>query len=172
MQFKNNAEAEKLKELEFIINSITMNNFEHTPQDENSSFNNPELKDYLLETAKWGKLLAIVGYIGLGIMILLGMIVTFGFSSFSDYSDSFANLGFVGFVYIVIGAVYYFPITYLYKYSVQIRKGLDTNDLYTITSGFQNLKSLFKFLGIFTIITLSIYGIILLIMIPTLFFFN
>ncbi|HMQ07556.1 MAG TPA: hypothetical protein PKC30_09665 [Saprospiraceae bacterium] len=149
-----------------------MDNYEPTGQNDNSFFKNPEIKDFLLETAKWGKLLAIVGYIGLGIMILLGILVLFGFSNFADYSDSFANLGFIGFLYIIIGAVYYFPITYLYKYSIQIRKGMVSHDLNTITSGFQNLKSLFKFMGILTIATLSLYGLILLIMIPSMLFFN
>ncbi|HSI90761.1 MAG TPA: hypothetical protein VK927_06555, partial [Adhaeribacter sp.] len=30
----------------------------------------PEIKDYLLETAKWGKFLGIVGYIFVGLLVL------------------------------------------------------------------------------------------------------
>jgi hypothetical protein len=52
---------------------------------------------------------------------------------------------------------------------VQIKKGLKSNDITTITAGFQNLKSLFKFMAIVTIVILSIYGLILIVAIPTMF---
>jgi hypothetical protein len=78
----------------------------------------------------------------------------------------------VGFLYLGIGAIYFFPINYLYQYSAKIKQGLQSNDSLTITSAFENLKSLFKFMGIFTIVILSLYGLILLIAIPTLLFLN
>jgi hypothetical protein len=142
-----------------------MDNLENNVQLENS-FITKEINDYLLETSKWGKILAIIGFVGLGILILLALFVMFGFSQISKFPGAGFPFSLVGFLYIIIAVVYYFPVNYLYKYSIQIKHGLNSNDLSSITSGFRNLKSLFKFLGIFTIVIFSIYALILIIGLP------
>ncbi|HEX2921280.1 MAG TPA: hypothetical protein VHO50_08965 [Bacteroidales bacterium] len=50
-----------------------MENLETTQPVESQITVNTEIKDHLLETAKWGKFLAVVGYIGIGMLILAGM---------------------------------------------------------------------------------------------------
>jgi disulfide bond formation protein DsbB len=125
-----------------------------------------EMKDYLLQTSKWGKFLAIMGYIGMGLLIVLGFAVMIGLSIGSRHSITPFPLGLVGLLYIAIAAVYYFPVTFLYKFSVGIKKGLLANDQQDVATGFQNLKSLFKFIGILTIVMLSIYFFVLLIVLP------
>lgn len=149
-----------------------MDFFENKEQDESLFFTNNEVNSYLIETSKWAKFLAIVGFIGMGILILISIFVMFGLSKFSSFSDSGISMGIIGFIYIILAAIYYFPISYLYQFSKQIKNGVNTNDKASVTSGFQNLKSLFKFMGIFTIVVLSIYGLALLIAIPTLLFIN
>ncbi|WP_439483602.1 hypothetical protein [Cyclobacterium plantarum] len=125
-----------------------------------------EIKNYLLETSKWGKFLAIVGYVGIGLIILMALVVLIGFSFFNPVMDNNLNLRGVGLIYLVIAVVYYFPINYLHRFSRQIKLGITGNDEQSLTSGFENLKSLFKFMGIFTIITLSIYALFLFILLP------
>jgi hypothetical protein len=124
-----------------------------------------------METAKWGKFLAIVGYVSIGILILIAIFMMIGLSTMSNLTGAEFPMGVFGFMYIIIGALYYFPVNYLYKYAVQIKKGLKSNDITTITAGFQNLKSLFKFMAIVTIVILSIYGLMLLVAVPTMLFF-
>lgn len=143
-----------------------MDNLEKNVQFENSFITTTEINGYLLETSKWGKFLAIVGYVGLCILIILSLFIMIGFSQISKFSGVGFPMGMIGFLYIIIAVIYYFPINYLYSYSVQIKQGLNSNDLSSITAGFRNLKSLFKFLGIFTIIILSIYALILVIVLP------
>jgi hypothetical protein len=70
------------------------------------------------------------------------------------------GMGIIGFFYLLIGALYFFPIYYLHQFSDKIKNGLSSQDLEDITAGFQNLKSLFKFMGICTIIVMSIYALI------------
>ena len=94
-----------------------------------------------------------------------------GLSTMSNLTGAEFPMGVFGFMYIIIGALYFFPVNYLYKYAVQIKKGLKSNDITTITAGFQNLKSLFKFMAIVTIVILSIYGLMLLVAVPTMLFF-
>ena len=143
-----------------------MDTIEKNQEHESLIIIDSELKDYLLETSKWSKFLAIVGYVGLGLLILLALFVMFGFSQFSQFSHVAFPMGLIGFLYIILAVIYYFPVTYLYKFSVQIKNGLTSNDKQTVTFGFENLKSLFKFIGIFTIVILSMYALILIIVLP------
>jgi hypothetical protein len=147
-----------------------MDNLADNVQLENAFIPTPEINGYLLETSKWGKFLAIVGYVGLGILIILALFIMIGFSQISKFSGVGFPMGIIGFLYIIIAVIYYFPINYLYRFSVQIKHGLTSNDLSSVTSGFRNLKSLFKFLGIFIIILMSIYALILVIALPIMLF--
>jgi hypothetical protein len=149
-----------------------MENFENKVQDDNSFISNTEINDYLMETSKWGKFLAIVGYVGMGILILVGIFMMVGLSKISSFPGTSFPMGSFGFIYIILSVIYYFPVNYLYTYSVKIKQGLNSKDITTITAGFQNLKSLFKFMGILTIVILSIYGLILVIAIPTMLIFR
>lgn len=130
----------------------------------NSSLFPVEVKNYLLETSKWGNFLAIVGYVGIGLIIIMALVVLIGFSFFNPAKD--LGMRGIGLIYILIAVAYYFPINYLHRFSKQIKLGITGNDEQSLTSGFENLKSLFKFMGIFTIITLSIYALFLFILLP------
>lgn len=144
-----------------------MENTENNVQDVNASLLiNREIQEYLTETSKWGKFLAIMGYIGIGLIILLAILFMAGASVISAYTDLPFPTGAFGIVYILVAVLYYFPVRYLHQFSNQAKQALILNDQTTLTSGFRNLKSLFKFLGIFTIVILSIYALVLLIAIP------
>ncbi len=133
-----------------------------------------EVKEYLLVSSKWGKFLAIVGYVGIGLMALFALSLMAGFSVFSAYMPLHsATVGaVVGFVYLAIAAVYFFPTTYLYRFSTGIKKGIEQEDEYAVTDGFRNHKKLFKFMGIFTVVILSLYAVMLVIAIPTILVLN
>jgi hypothetical protein len=143
-----------------------MENNENTQPVENLFTINSEIKGYLLETSKWGKFLAIIGYVGMGLLLLLGLAFIVGFSIFSSVSNVGFPMRIMGFIYILISVVYYFPVNYLYKFSIQFKQGFNSINQQTITSGFENLKSLFKFMGIFTIVVLSIYVLIIIVAVP------
>lgn len=137
---------------------------------ENSMFSNQEMIDYLNEAAKWGKFLAIVGYCVLGLMILGGIFMMVGMSQLNNISGFGSSAILLGLVYLVIAVIYFFPVTYLYNFSVKILQGINSEDVYSVTTGIQNLKSMFKFMGIFTIVILSIYGLAFVIGIITMAF--
>ena len=69
-------------------------------------------------------------------------------------------------IYILLAGVYFVPITYLYRFSVQVKQAVENNNEEEYTTAFQNLKSLFKFLGIFTIVMLAIYAVALVVALP------
>lgn len=134
--------------------------------EEKSTVWNEEISGYLLETSKWGKFLAIVGYVGMGLLILLAIVMMVGLSAMSGMMGTGFPMGLVGLVYIVLAVLYYFPVTYLYRFSVQIKQGIYSKEEATITTAFQNMKSLFRFMGIMTIVILSIYALVLLVSVP------
>jgi hypothetical protein len=127
---------------------------------------NGDINNYLLETAKWCKFLAIVGYIGMGLLVLLGLGFMVGLSVFSSISHLGFPIGLFGLIYIFIAVLYFFPISYMYKFSTNITQGLKSNNQQSVNYGFKNLKSLFKFMGILTIVVLSIYALIIIVMVP------
>ena len=130
---------------------------------------NGQIKSHLLETAKWGRMLAILGFVGLGLMIIL---LIFGVSMFNTIlsqqpMQSGPSLGggsmTISFVFFALFMlIYIFPLLYLYKGSVAYIKALNSDNQQELEAGFENYKSLFKFIGIFTIIVFGLYLIIFL----------
>ncbi len=127
---------------------------------------NGDIRAYLMETAKWGRFLAIVGFVG---MILMIIFMIFGLQFFNSLvpqpEGQAAMQSAMSGMYIGIGIlslIYVIPLLFLYRGSVGFIRALNNNTQEDLTTGFQNYKSLFKFMGIFTIIILSIYGIVII----------
>lgn len=140
----------------------------NTSNESNLSFS-PEISYYLTICAKWGKFLAIMGYIGMGFMILAGFFMMIAMP-FSEQSADFKfPTGLIGVLYLLIGIIYFFPVTFLFRFSEKTRQGLITQNINTLTSGFANLKSLFKFMGILTIVMIAIYILFLFVALPIIF---
>lgn len=132
--------------------------------DSGSSFSNGQLtvspiaSDYLSETGKWGKFLAILGFCFVGLIILAGL---FAGTLFSAMGTPMPVPGFlVGLIYVLIGLFYFFPVYYLFKFSSQVRGALMSKNSQELDLAFENLKSHYKFIGIFTIVILCIYVLI------------
>lgn len=109
------------------------------------------MKKTLLELSKWSKLMAIIGFVSIGFMVL-GALFLLGASS---YSPLMRFGGVAAFIYIVIAVIYYFPVMYLYRFSTKLKKAIDFDNQEYLAESFVNLKSHYKFIGIFT---LSIFG--------------
>ena len=126
-----------------------------------------EIRDFLSETSKWAKFLSIVGFIFIGLFFFLSMVITFvGGSMGSAMSEEFGGLstGIIGIFYIFFTVIYFFPIYYLYKFAVNTKSALNDDDQEYLTDAFDYLKRHYKFMGILTIIALSIYGFMFLMM--------
>lgn len=143
-----------------------MENIVNDQQQDNMLTINNEIIGYLIETSKWGKFLAIVGFIGMGLLFLLGIVFIIGFSIFSSASTMGVPMRIMGFIYMIMAASYYFPLKYLYNYSVLLKQGVAFSNQEAVNSGFKNLKSIFKFFGVFTIVVLSLYALIIIIAVP------
>jgi len=123
-----------------------------------------ESRMYLAETAKWAKFLAIVGFVFTALIVVLG--VFFGsimgamMSGFPEESGSVAMGGLggaMGFFYVIMGLIYFFPCYYLYKFATRAKLALANNDTDALTDALANHKSVYKFMGILMIIVLAFY---------------
>jgi len=121
----------------------------------------PTLSDsamfYLSEARKWAKFISIIGFIGIGMMILAGLLMGFmmdAITSMSPQPVPFPS-GVFTFFYIVMAVIYFFPVYYLYKFSEDMKRALELGQEEQLTSAFRWLKSHYKFIGILMIILIA-----------------
>lgn len=123
-----------------------------------------EAKGFLKEISKWAKFLAILGFIGVGFLVLIGFFYS-NFIDKSQISDIEKQLSF-GWIYIIICVVFailfFFPNYYLIQFSSKLKSALKSKDDATLTKSLELLKSHYKFYGVFSIIMLSVYTIVFL----------
>jgi len=131
-----------------------METYEINPTTDDSLSITREMKENLLEMTKWSKFLAILGFVGLG-MIVVSAIYGLVIGSMSRYSY-LENAGIAALIYIAIAVVYYFPVNFLYKASVGIKDGLILSNKIDLESGIDNLKSHYKYIGITAIVLVSL----------------
>jgi len=130
-------------------------------------------KSHLSEAAKWARFLAICGFIFLGLMIIYGVAMSFlivnmantmsqADSSPSENSlQSMMRIGMVIF-YIVFAVIAFFPYYFLLRFANKMKAALISNDQDALNGSFQNLKILYRYMGILMIISLVliVFGIL------------
>jgi hypothetical protein len=119
---------------------------------------------YLSETAKWGRFLAIVGFIFCAFILIIGIVFAVTLNSGVMPNDSYGVYGgmlrpLIGGIYIVMSVVYLFPCIFLNNYSSRMKAALASNDQDSLSRSFSSLKTFFKFWGILTIIGLVLMAI-------------
>jgi len=132
----------------------------------------PTTRIHLTEAARWARFLAIMGFIVCGLIVVVGIfagsIFTFFSSRYADQGPSMTGLGAVmTVIYLVIALIYFFPCLFLFRFASNMKTALASNDQNTLTVSFQNLKIMFRYVGIITIIILAFYAIIFLFFVIT-----
>lgn len=127
-------------------------------------------KNYLMEIAKWSKFFGIIGFVFVGLITIFSFFAGTIFSQMASMnplledsgSGSYAGITGASFtiIYLLFGLLYFFPSLYIFKASNAMKLGLKNNDNDQLEEGFKNLKSTFKFWGIFTAIILGMYVLI------------
>jgi hypothetical protein len=127
-----------------------------------------ESHSHLSETARWAKFLAIVGFVTCGLIAILSFFMGSILASTTLTPYSTSGLGIVGgafitILYLVIAVIYFFPCLFLYNFSVRLRAALRSNDQVKLNQSLKSQKTLFKYVGIMTIIILSFYALALVV---------
>lgn len=123
-------------------------------------------KDFLKETAKWAYFLSILGFIGVAIMAIIALFAGTLFSTLGSTVPGMGGMGssfgvMIGVIYFALAAIYFFPVYYLNKFATNAKKAFRENDSEALTNSFEYLKSHYKFIGIFTLSIMILYGLIL-----------
>lgn len=130
----------------------------------------PDIRAFLSEIARWANFLAIIGFIMIGIIVIVAIFAGSVISTMaSQYpgSSAFGAIGggFITVLYLIIAGIYVFPVLYLYRFATKMKLALRTDNQESLSSSFENLKSHYKFIGILMIITLALYALGILIVI-------
>lgn len=121
-----------------------------------------EVTGYLGEIAKWAKFLSIVGFVMVGIMVIVslfaGTIMTY-YSNAMGGGMPVMSGGLLTVVYLLFALLIFFPYFYLYNFAKKMQVALRSSNQEELAKSFSNLKSCFKFVGILTIVLLSFYAL-------------
>lgn len=116
---------------------------------------NDQSKNYLLEIARWATILSVIGFIVIGLLV----IVSFSAGAIlaeSPYSELGISPQILSITYLIIAGVYFIPIFFLYQFGTKTKNAIDNNNTDLLTFGLKKLNSHYKFIGIVMII---IFGI-------------
>ena len=130
--------------------------------EENNLEVSESVKSSLDTMVYWSKFLSILGYIGVGLMVLASLwMFSMDIPSYGYYYGPSMKL--IGFIYLIFAVLYYFPVSYLYKFSTETRYALNSNSQSSLNDGLSNLASNFKFIGVMSVAILSLYALLFVI---------
>jgi len=117
--------------------------------------------DHIRVMAKWGKFLSIVGFVFIGLMVLVALFA----GAFISRAGGVPGIssGVITIIYLFLAALYLYPTWQLYHFSSKAKSSIARNSTLDLTEGLQSLKSIFVFFGIFTAIILGFYALMILI---------
>jgi hypothetical protein len=121
---------------------------------------------FLIQAAKWGKFMAILGFIVTGLLIVSGILMSFVLSSVQDEMVPM-NIPFppivLSIIYMIIALIYIVPVIFLNTFCNNVIKAAKHASSGHLTTSLRSLKNLFVFIGVSTVVILSIYLISLVV---------
>ena len=118
-----------------------MNNFNEESALETPLHLDQNARSFLLETCKWARFLSILGFIGIGFMVIGGIV----FGSFMGLMASKVNSGaeqgililsggMTTVIYVIIAIMYTFPVLYLFRFSTKTKYALLSENMESLNS--------------------------------------
>lgn len=117
---------------------------------------------------KWAMFFAILGFIFIGLTII--SMITFSVTGITAASMSKQIMGEVPFtlfstIYLIFMAIavviYFFPVLYMYRFAVRTKRAILENSSESFELAIKALNAHFQFVGILTIIFLSLYLLVM-----------
>lgn len=116
----------------------------------------------LSETRRWTLFFAVLGIIGIVLMVLLAIVMMAVLPRMNEGMGMPMPLpmGVFGFVYLVIAAIYLLPVIYLLQFSRKIKTALTTRDSEILGQALRSLMLHFRTVGIIMIVFIFLYILI------------
>ena len=122
---------------------------------------NSNSKSFLREIGKWCFFFSILGFVSILFFVITAILMGTVYAPMIDLVTAQQGLPgvslYVMLVYLVVAVLYIMPVLYLFKFSRKVKVALATKSDDTLAEALENLKSHFKFIGVVTIITISLY---------------
>ncbi|MEA1886604.1 MAG: hypothetical protein U9N72_05290 [Bacteroidota bacterium] len=116
---------------------------------------------HLDEARKWSMFLAILGFISVGLLVLVALFSGTVLTLIGDSSLSPAIGIVIAIFYLIMAVLYFFPVYYLFNFSSKAKHAVKSSDSKTLTESMHFFKAHYKFLGIMVIVMLALYPVII-----------
>ena len=114
-------------------------------------------KKHLLEASRWATFLAIVGFIGIALLVILSFSVGTILAGLPEGSLGGLSPKFFSFFYLIVAGVYFIPVFYLFQFGNKTKQALADEDVGMLTFALKKLRSHYKFIGILMIVAMVLY---------------
>ena len=116
-----------------------------------------QAKKHLLETSKWANFIAIVGFIAIGLLIIMSFSIGTIMASLPEGSLGGLSPKFFSFFYLIAAGIYFIPVFFLFQFAQKTKEALIKEDHNLLAFGLKKLKSHYKFIGILFIVLIALY---------------
>ncbi len=125
---------------------------------------NSAAKQYLRDSIKWGKFLAIVGLVITGFIVLGAVFAGTILSVLAERSTEWESIpsAAITFIYLCMAAVYFFPCWFQLKSSQKLQVALDQNNEEELAEGLKYMKYNYQIFGIMTAVVLAFYVLVII----------
>jgi hypothetical protein len=123
-----------------------------------------ETLKHLNTTRKWAMFLAIIGFIFLGLILIIAIIAGTFLTAFGTGENGLGipdSLMFIPILLIV--GLYFFPVLFLFRFSKHTSHAIQNLDKQALHKGIRNLKLYFAYFGILIILILTLYIVVLIV---------
>lgn len=115
-------------------------------------------------TRKWTMFLSVIGYIFLGLFLILGLVAGTFLSAFKSGENLIGIPEIYTLIAVPVSAIIlFFPGIYLFRYSKNMALAVKNYDKEALRKSLKNLKNYFAYLGILVIVILVLYLIALVV---------
>lgn len=115
-------------------------------------------RDMLQSAASWSRFLAIVGFIGCGLMVILGLVMIALADTIErrSYGQPEVPVVVTSISYCISALIYFFPALHLNNFASRTLNALMANNQSGLESGFESLRNMFRLIGIYTIVGIGL----------------
>ena len=121
-----------------------------------------QAKKHLLEASKWANFIAIVGFIAIGLLIIMSFSIGAILANLPEGSLGGLPPKFFSFFYLIAAGIYFIPVFFLFQFAQKTKQALIKDDHNLLTFGLKKLKSHYKFIGILFIVLIALYLFLIL----------
>lgn len=114
-------------------------------------------------TRPWVRLIAVLGFVGAGLLIVFGLFALLGggASMFGDLGagEGAAIVG-MGIAYLLLGLLYVMPCLHLVRYAGRITRLVQGGGAATLVDALEQQRRFWRLVGIYSLVMLILYGLI------------